>query len=384
MRDASASVGPAMRLLILPAFASLAALMLLLAPERAASQGTARLRVAAWVPYWNRAEGTVSARQHLDALDELSPFGFEVQADGTLVDKTARRPGRWNPLLRAARRRGVKVIPSLIWLRADEQRAVLGDPALRAAHIARVVEVARRPGVDGVDIDYEGRDGPDRAMFATFLSELRAALAPLGKTLVCTVEGREGESPPPGANAGQRMAYSVDFQALGRECDAVRLMAYGQWYLQHGERSFTNAGTAEGREPHAPNSSDGFAERVVRYALRHVPAERLLLGVPTHGRVFRVGGEPGAWTYESRGAIHEARFLELAARPTARVDRPAGERRLRIGSGPSRRLAYLADATTLRGRIALARRLGIAGVALFKIDGREAAGLWEVLTEARR
>lgn len=351
-------------------------------PERARSQPH-RLHVAVWVPYWNRAEGTASAREHLDVIDELSPFGFEVQADGTLVDKTARRASTWRTLVRAARRRGVRVVPSLVWLDREEQRAILGDPVERAAHIARIVAIARRAGVDGVDVDYEGRDVPDRAMFSTFLRELGAALAPTGKTLACTVEGREGESPPEGANAGQRMPYAVDYGVLAEVCDQVRIMAYGQWYLQHGERAFTNAGIAEGREPHAPNSGDGFAERVLRYALQHVPAERLLLGVPTHGRIFRLGGGPGAWTYESRGAIHEARFLELAGRATARVDRPAGERRLRLGTGPTRRLAYLADATTLRRRVALARRLGIAGVALFKIDGREASGIWDVLGEAR-
>lgn len=338
------------------------------------------VRVVGWIPYWRRAEGADIAAEHIESFDCVSPFAYEVQADGTLRDKMSRRAAQWQRLRDRARAQGTSVIPSLAWMSGQEMHAILSDTAARAAHIDRIVALVREERFDGIDIDYEGKDVADREHFSAFLRELAPLLDALDADLVCTVEGRATEEPPADANYGQRMPFAVDYRVLGEVCDEVRLMAYGQWFLENGEREFQT----DGAEPYAPNTDVRWAEQVVRYAQRHVPSERILLGVPTHGRLFELGGQAGAWTYRSRGATHHARVHELATLPSARLDRPdSGELRLRYGHGARRRVVYLSDATTLQARIELAQRLGIAGVALFKIDGREDPGIWDILAAAR-
>lgn len=331
--------------------------------------------VVAWLPYWHRAQGATIAANHITSFDSVSPFAFAVQADGSLVDRMSRRADQWAALAEIARANDVSVVPSLAWMSGREQHAVLADPVRRSAHIDHIVALAEERHFDGVDIDYEGKDVDDIPHFSAFIRELSARLRPMNVSLVCTVEGRPGHEIPEGANYGQRMPYAADFAVLGEACDQVRLMAYGQWFLDNGSREFTTSGP----EPYAPNSDNEWVERVVRYALGSIPANKLLLGVPTHGRTFTLGGEPGAWTYVSRGAIHFEQVQALLELPSAILDRPAGEARLRYGRGTSRRVAYLSDAITLQQRIDLARRLGIAGVALFKIDGREDPAIWAVL-----
>lgn len=337
-------------------------------------------RVAAWLPYWLRAQGATIAAEHITSFDSVSPFAFAVQPNGTLVDRMRRRADQWTALEETARAAGVTVIPSLAWMKGSEQHDVLSDPTRRAAHIDAIVTLVEERHFDGIDVDYEGKAVEDIPHFSAFLRELSARLHPMNASLVCTVEGRPGEDVPDDANYGQRMPYAVDFAVLGEVCDEVRLMAYGQWFLDNGSREFTTSG----EQPYAPNSDNAWVERVLRYALRLIPARKVVLGVPTHGRYFNLGGGAGAWTYESRGAIHFERVQELLELPSAVLDRPpSGEARLRWGRGTSRRLAYLSDAETLQQRIDMAQRLGIAGVALFKIDGREDPAIWPVLERLR-
>ncbi|MFK8004683.1 MAG: glycosyl hydrolase family 18 protein [Polyangiales bacterium] len=336
-------------------------------------------RVAAWLPYWHRAQGATIAAEHITSFDSVSPFAFAVQPNGTLINRMSRRADQWTALEESARAAGVTVIPSLAWMKGSEQHDVLSDPARRAAHIDTIVTLVEERHFDGIDVDYEGKAVEDIPHFSAFLRELSARLRPMNVSLVCTVEGRPGEAFPEDANYGQRMPYAVDFAALGEACDEVRLMAYGQWFLDNGSREFSSSGG----EPYAPNSDNAWVERVIRYALGSIPASKIVLGVPTHGRFFNLGGRAGAWTYESRGAIHFERVQELLELPSALLDRPSGEARLRWGRGASRRLAYLSDAVTLQQRIELAQRLGIAGIALFKIDGREDPAIWPVLERLR-
>ena len=350
------------------------------AQEEAAPSPRRRPRVVAWVPYWNRGVGATVAAANMARFDSVSPFAYDVRADGTLEDRMARRAGLWAQLRRRAREAGVTVIPSIAWMSGQEIHAVLSDPAARSAHIARIVRLVSTERFDGVDIDYEGKDVVDRKHFSAFLTELSAQLHAMDATLVCTVEGRTQDAPPPGANYAIRMPFAVDYRVAGAVCDEVRVMAYGQWFLTNGAREWTD----QRDEPYAPNSDIAWAERALRYTMRFVPPEKILLGVPTHGRLFALEGQPGAWSYRSLGAIHTERVHELMALPSATFDRrDGGELRLRYESQGRPRLAYLSDAHTLAERFELVARLGVAGIALFKIDGREDPALWEVLERAR-
>jgi hypothetical protein len=121
------------------------------------SSGT-DVHVSAWVPYWRGDAGTAEAQRTMLYIDTFSPFIYEVGSDGAIKNRTNRTDKNWSSLINEAVSRNKYVIPTLIWLKGGEQKAILSDPKLRAKHIASIVQIMRdNPSYHGIDIDYEGR-----------------------------------------------------------------------------------------------------------------------------------------------------------------------------------------------------------------------------------
>lgn len=335
-----------------------------------------RLRVGCWIPFWHKAAGARRVRDHIGLLDEISPFAFLVRADGRIRDMTVDRLGDWRRLYAAARPLGVEILPTAVWQDGAAIHAMLNNPRRRRAHVKGLVRLVARGRFTGIDINYEGKRIGDRDPFTRFLAELADALRARGVKLVCTVEARSTDHPPADRGPAASMAWANDYEALGRVCDRVRLMAYDQWFAVHGSIRWAGAT----REPHAPGSALRWVEQVVRRALRHIPAHKLELGVPTYGWLFELKGKPGAWSYQRHGSLSYARVQRLITRFQARTQRAAGgELKILYSRRGERRVGYVADAASVRAKLRLARRLGLRGVILFKVEGEEDPALWEVL-----
>jgi len=347
-------------------------------PTRAkpAPEPSRRLRVGCWIPFWHKAAGARRVRNHIRLFDEISPFAYLVHPDGRLRDMTRDRPGDWRRLFAAARPQGVEIIPTVVWQDGNAIHALLNHRFRRRAHVKALVKLVTRRRFAGIDINYEGKRVEDRDRFTRFLGELGDALHAQGAKLVCTVETRSTDQPPANHSPAASMAWANDYEALGRVCDRVRLMAYDQWFATHGSSHWT--GTT--REPHAPGSGVRWVEQVVRRALRHIPAHKLELGVPTYGWLFELKGKPTQWSYRRHSALSYVRTQRLITRFKAKTQRAAGgELKILYSRRGERRVGYLADAASVRAKFRLARRLGLRGVVLFKVEGEEDPALWEVL-----
>ena len=78
---------------------------------------------------------------------------------------------------------------------------------------------------------------------------------------------------PERINKGWQASY--DYAALSNYSDYLMLMAYDEHY---------NGGGA------GPVASIGFVEDSIKYALERVPSEKIVLGIPFFGRIWRNGG----------------------------------------------------------------------------------------------
>jgi len=312
-------------------------------------------------------------------FDSVSPFSFNVDKRGRIKRIHLKRE-RWSTLLSRAKQRGVELIPTVAWMKADAIHRMLVSTKRRSAHVRRLLNLARKLRVDGLDIDYEGKRPRDRNLFSAFIRELSTALHEAELKLSCTVEARTSDKPNKGRKGVSAMAWANDFRVLDEACDEIRLMAYDQWFAQNGSRKWTG----NTPEPYAPNADIAWVESVLAYTTRLIRPSKVVLGIPTYGWLFKLSGGPGAWSYKRFKSLTHERANKLIDRYAATTTRDdSGELRFAYARKDNKRIGYLSDAESMRGKLRLAKKLGLKGVVLFKIEGVEDPKLWRVLEEER-
>jgi spore germination protein YaaH len=370
--------------------------------------------VSGWIPYWRKATGTIEALAHLGSFAELSPFGYTVKNNGELYDAMGLDAEPWPQFIASARAAKVKLFPTVMWSNGDTIHAVLKSPTLRKAHIASIVSEVNARGWDGVDIDYEAKKAETKIYFSRFLRELAAALGP-HKLLSCTIEARtpldSRYTTPP-----KTIEYANDFAAIGTYCDRVRIMAYDQ-----GTIDLKLNKTAVG--PYVPVADPAWVEKTIRLAMKSIPKRKIVLGVATYGYEYTVTPVAGgAYVYDRETAFNPKYALDIASAygltptrtktgemalvyvPTSTplvahtfgsisavpsqdtssfgvstVTSSTGTTTPQAASAMPFRLLWWSDAGAIADKIALAKRLGLRGIAIFKLDGGADPVMWNVL-----
>ena len=126
---------------------------------RAALAGPA-LEVTGWIPYWRAATGTADILPHLSSFTAIMPFGYIVQNDGALHDAfglDAPMSTTSIALIAAAKAKGVKVIPTVMWSNGAAIHTILSNRKSRVALAEGIAELVRKNGFDGINIDFEGK-----------------------------------------------------------------------------------------------------------------------------------------------------------------------------------------------------------------------------------
>ncbi len=344
-----------------------------------ASAATRPLSKNAWIPYWKEAGGIDEASKNLSSFTSISPFGYEVQPDGKLVDKLGLGASPWTSFLRTAERRGVNIYPTVSWFNGPAIHALLSDSRKRTQHVDTIIDTVLSADrtIDGVEIDYESKLAETNPYFSLFLSELSTKLHRKNKQLVCDIEPRtplEDRYTVVTPALSRSVAYANDYTAIGQACDEVRIMAYDQ-----GRVALKLNRVAGGY--YAPIADPAWVKRVLASTTPQIDPKKITLGIPTYGRVYRVESS-GAYTQIAGISYVDA--LALAVKQKATVTRgPGGELTFTYfasnsgapGATPvpsvrkNRYFVSFADATSIAGLVDLARQYKLGGVALFKVDG---------------
>ena len=372
----------------------------------------APIEISGWIPYWRAATGTADVIPNLSKLSQVEPFGFTVKNDGSLYDtlKVASST-QWQSLIAAARAKKVKVIPTVMWSSGNAIDTVLRDKTLRTAHEKAIVAMVKDGGYDGADLDYEGKLAETRPYFSLFLKELYKAMGK--KLLYCTIEAR---TPPADAydKIPTNIEYANDYAAINKYCDRVNIMTYDQGTID----LRLNAGANE--SPYVPVADPKWVEKVINLASKTIAKKKIRIGVATYGYEYIVTplSEQGfryerQWTFNPRYATDIAQQFSLTpqrnaagemsvtflptstaatiAAPTttdqnlvpmnaltATTSFTDGTTTVRADVPPIH-LLWWSDAQAIKDKIALARKLGINGIAIFKLDGGEDPNMWSVL-----
>lgn len=366
------------------------------------------LEVSGWIPYWRTATGTADTLQHLDSLTEINPFGYTVRNDGTLYDAMNITQEPWSSLVSAAKAKKVRVIPTVMWSNADAIHAVLRKTSSRIALEDSIADLVKQNGFDGIDIDFENKKFETRDYFSLFLKGLYQRLG--NKWLMCSIEprmplaARFDGTPPKDATQ-----YVNNYAVINTYCDRVRLMTYDQGTADVQLNAAQSA-------PYVPIADPKWVEKVVTLASQIISKKKLVIGIATYGYEYQVTPLSTGFRYDLQWALNPKYALDLAASlgitpvrnsagelsylymPTATStpgnEPPVSNNEAVASTSFSKRLAaaslplaaalplnvvWWSDASAIQDKIALANKLGVRGISIFKFDGGEDPALWNLL-----
>ncbi len=375
------------------------------------SGGTLKtLEFSGWIPYWRTATGTKDVIPHLSQLTSVMPFGYTMKNDGTLADTARLTEEPWTSFIAEAKKNKVRVIPTVMWGNGDSIHRILSNTTTRIALEDEIAKVVMENNFDGIDIDFEAKKFETVNYFSTFLKGLYQRMGK--KWVYCTIEARmplshrfsPGAKIPPDA-----MDYANDYTAINKYCDRVEIMAYDQGTIDIKLNGIRPA-------PYAPVADPAWVEALVTLAAEKISKNKIIIGVPTYGYEYKVTPLAGSgfeykvlWPFNPRYATDIASKLGIIPNrtsaneigfmysPTAlaalapvgsdstQTQQAAPTNAVAQNSGAQINTAetiyYLSwsDKQAIADKVALARRLGVRGIAVFKFDGGQDPGMWDVL-----
>ncbi|MDO8492687.1 MAG: glycosyl hydrolase family 18 protein [bacterium] len=359
------------------------------------------LEISGWIPYWRTATGTVDALVHIETFTEINPFGYSVKSDGTLADTAKIDSGAWDALIAEAKKKKVRVIPTVMWSDTEAIHRILSNQKTRIALEDAITALVKEKGFDGIDIDFEGKKAETKNYFSTFLKGLYQRMGK--KWVMCSIEARTPlnsryDTVP------KYIQYANDFVAINKYCDRVRIMTYDQGTI---DLRLNRARMA----PYIPIADPAWVEKVINLTSQTISKKKLVIGIPTYGYEYKVIplSEYGyrydlEWAFNPRYAVelavslgitpirngsNEIGFMYHPTTTTAVVGEVISDNNIPTSTvainqlskdinGPTNILTW-SDALAIKDKIDLAKKLGVRGVAIFKIDGGEDPGMWEVL-----
>ncbi|SHF70660.1 LysM peptidoglycan-binding domain-containing protein [Ornithinibacillus halophilus] len=243
--------------------------------------------VNAYVTQMNEA-----SRQEVLALGRnftyLSPFMYSFQEDGSL---TWMQEG---PILQAAEANDVSTLMVLTNYSVDSFNSDLGavllrNPDVQDSLISNILDVIHEKGYSGLNIDFEYLYPEDRQNYNNFLRRVVARLRPEGFSVSTALAPKEG------ANQQGLLYEAHDYPVHGELVDFVVLMTY-EW------------GWAGG-EPWAIAPINKVHD-ILEYAVTVIPNEKILLGMPSYGRDWKVPWVQGTYAQ----TVNPTQAVNLAIR----------------------------------------------------------------------
>lgn len=201
-----------------------------------------------------------AVEQTQGALQEVAPDFFALDSNGNLIINDSYDDAS----VSAMKQKGVKITPYL----TNDWDMLKGRAALQNPQLPQqLAQAVQQLHLDGVNIDIENLTEQDRAKYVAFVKTLRQLLP--DKEISVAVNAN-----PWGDTTGWDGSY--DYAGLAQYADYLMVMAYDEHY--------------SGDPQAGPVGSLTYAERSIQYALTQTSPDKIVLGVPFYGRLWKLDG----------------------------------------------------------------------------------------------
>ncbi|WP_243291804.1 LysM peptidoglycan-binding domain-containing protein [Bacillus sp. FJAT-47783] len=220
-------------------------------------------------------------------LTYMSPFSYEVRADGTVRNLFD------SELLNVAKTKSVSPLMVLTNFREGEFSSDLAheiflNSDVQEKLIGNIIKVMKEKGYVGLNIDFEYLYQQDKENYNEFLRRVVSRLHPLGYSVSTAVA-------PKYSREQKGLLYEAhDYAAHGEIVDFVVIMTY-EWGWSGGPPM----AVAPIRE----------VRKVIQYALTEMPNHKIMMGMPLYGYDWTlpyVEGGPWAKTLSPLAAVERA------------------------------------------------------------------------------
>ncbi|MDO5037033.1 MAG: glycosyl hydrolase family 18 protein [Tissierellia bacterium] len=288
--------------------------------------------------------------QAIEGLDVIIPTWFSIQdSQGTIYDRgDSRYVAAYNNL-------GIDV-----WGYVDNQfdpdltHEFLSNPQARTQAINKLLSLVKNYGLKGINIDFEQTRLEDRDLITDFVAEVYEAFKPEGILVSVDVT-------PPTSNSVENEFY--DRKALSKVSDYVILMTYDQ----HWSSSDQAGSVAEYR----------WVESNINLAIRNIPKEKLILGVPFYTRIWSENDQETSSQSVSMTAVSDfirERNLIIQWDPEAK------QHYVETDNGGVTHKIWIEDAESIQWKASLMRKYNLAGLGSWRL-GFETPGIWTIIND---
>jgi spore germination protein YaaH len=318
--------------------------------------------VSGWVTFWDDGHKSIASfEKHAGQIDRAYFEWYKCGPDGLPMPVTEATEELKAEVMAVAAKNGVEpwymtgnFDPSIHSHNGARIEKFLYDDALRAKHIQMLVDIAKKYGVKGVQIDYENLKAADKDAFSKFMAELdKAAQAGGFKT---------GIALPPKVDEKGTWddPQSRDYPAIGQAVDELVPMTYDcHW-------STSAAGNI---------TSPEWSEMCAKYTASTMPPEKVELGYPVYGY---------DWVGTNGNTILWAQFMDLASKYKVNPVRDTDySQELKIDytdEKGSRHEAWMTDSYCLEAECNIVKRNHLYGLGVWYF-GAEDESFWTTMKQ---
>ena len=294
-----------------------------------------------------------------DQWTAVAPWAYMLDGEGNLQGKT---PAKVLDLAGSRGKQTLALIHNYQDTKFDGAMAttLLSNPEARGQAVENIYQMLLRWGYSGVNIDFENVPHQQKDNLNAFMRELADRLQPEGLLVTMSIPAKTDKT----ANANWIGAY--DYRTLGRIVDGLQLMTYDEHYRDGSP---------------GPIASIGWVEEVITYALKHVPRNKLYLGIALYGYDWEEVA-PGEWTGQ---AITQRQAKTLAETKNVPVNWDAVHKvpHFSYTDLGNRHVVYFEDRYSLSHKLYLVNKYDLAGIALWRL-GFEDPAVWSIIGRSLR
>ncbi len=311
-------------------------------------------------------ESVNSFMEHCGKIDILVPTWYTVDKEGMVW-------GGPDPLvLKTAKEHHVEVMPIVSGYGFNPEifHQFVTSAAAHKPFIQAMVRECKLYGYSGIQFDFEHINWSDSEALSNLVTETAAGLHHDGyKLSIATVPNAPGY---PGQTGFDYWIYrewqgTYNLERLAKVCDMICLMTYDQ------HTSYT---------PPGPVAGYGWTEQNIEYALKSVPMDKLMLGIPLYGYHWFAGmpaeGKSAPNISAASVGAREAMHLAESYNGAIQWDSTDHASWFYFYRDNMREWVFFTDARTFQDRLQLVNYHELEGFCSWVL-GDEDPGIWDLL-----